>query len=52
VQHGFPAWATWTLVTAGALATTALVLWGAGVFDARPTVVQFTQGPVQPQSLR
>lgn len=51
-HHGFPAWATWTLVTAGALATTALVLWGAGVFDPRPTVVQFTQGPVQPQSLR
>lgn len=52
VHHGFPAWATWTLVAAGALATTGLVLWGAGVFDPRPTVVQFTQGPVQPESLR
>ena len=52
VHHGFPAWATWTLVAAGALATTGLVLWGAGVFEPRPTVVQFTQGPVQPESLR
>ena len=52
VRHGFPAWATWTLVTAGALATTGLILWGAGVFDPRPTTVQFVQGPVQPESLR
>ena len=52
VHHGFPAWATWTLVAAGALATTGLVLWGTGVFDPRGTTVQFTQGPVQPESLR
>ena len=52
VHHGFPAWAAWTLVTAGALATTGLVLWGAGVFEPRPTVVQFTQGPILPESQR
>lgn len=32
-EPGFPAWATWTLIGAGAAALTAGVLWQAGAFD-------------------
>jgi hypothetical protein len=50
VEHaGWPAWATWTLVGAGAVALTGVVLIATGAFDSSPPDPRFVSGGVKPQ---
>lgn len=44
----FPVWIPITIGAVALVATTALVLWAAGVFESTPTVIRFEQGNVQP----
>ena len=46
----FPVWIPLVAGGAAAVGVTFLVLWAAGVFAPRTTVVQFTQGNVEPSS--
>jgi curli biogenesis system outer membrane secretion channel CsgG len=43
----WPAWATWTVVTVGALAAATTALVASGVFEPAPTETHFLNGGVQ-----
>lgn len=46
----FPVWIPITIGGVAAVVATGIILWAAGAFDGRATVVRFTQGNVEPSS--
>jgi hypothetical protein len=49
VRHHWPAWATWTLVGAGAVVVAGVVVVASGVLQSPATKTQFVSGGVKPQ---
>jgi hypothetical protein len=49
VRHPWPAWATWTLVGAGAVVVTGIVVVASGVLQSPAQKTQFVSGGVKPQ---
>lgn len=48
-RHGWPTWATWGLVGAGAVIATGVVLVATGAFQSAPAETRFVSGGVQKQ---